>query len=108
VRAGSAALVLVTHPEQEGAEELVRKVVEEGLAACGTVLSGAVSIYRWEGAVQRSDECQLLLKTGAARVPELVDRVTELHPYDLPEVLALPVEAGLPGYLRWVVEESSG
>ncbi len=94
-------VVLMTAPAGD-AESLGRHLVEEGLAACATLLPGAVSIYRWEGAIERQEECQLILKATAARVPELLERAVELHPYDVPELLVLPVVAGLPGYLDWV------
>jgi periplasmic divalent cation tolerance protein len=99
-------IVLVTVPGTEVAEALVRTLVDERLAACGNIVPGIVSIYRWEGAVQRDQEVLILLKTGADRIPELLRRVPELHPYEVPEVVALPVLAGHGPYISWVRRES--
>lgn len=98
-------VLLVTAPE-EAAEELVRALVEEHLVACGNVVPGLVSIFRWEGGVERSTEVLLMLKTRRDRVEELTERIAELHPYDVPEVLALPVSEGSAPYLEWVLRET--
>ncbi len=95
-------LVLATAPSHDVAQTLVTTLVEESLVACGTILPGATSIYRWDGVVETAEECQILLKTSADRVTELERRFTELHPYDVPELLVLPVESGLESYLSWV------
>ncbi len=97
-----ALVVLVTAPSAEKAAELARALVEERLAACGNVVPGLRSVYRWEGRVQDDAEALLLLKTTRARFRALRDRVLALHPYDVPEVLALPVEAGAAPYLAWL------
>jgi periplasmic divalent cation tolerance protein len=99
-----AVVVLVTAPTAEKAVELARTVVEEKLAACANVLPGVRSIYRWKGAVQDDAEVLLLLKTQRKRFPELRDRLLALHPYEVPEVLALPVEAGSEAYLDWIAQ----
>jgi periplasmic divalent cation tolerance protein len=101
-----ARVVLMTAPDRATAEALAQRVVEERLAACASVVPGVTSIFRWEGRVQRSEEVLLVVKTEADRVPELIARANELHPYDVPEVLALSVESGLPAYLDWVRAES--
>jgi periplasmic divalent cation tolerance protein len=95
-------VVLMTVPDVATGEEIVRLLVEERLAACGTLLPGAVSIYRWQGEVERAEECVVLLKTLASREVRLVERAAALHPYEVPELLVLPVVAGLPSYLTWV------
>lgn len=97
-----ALVVLVTAPSPERAAELARALVEEGLAACGNVVPGLRSIYRWEGKVQEDAEALLLLKTTRARFEALRERVLALHPYDVPEVIALPVTAGSAPYLAWL------
>ena len=97
-----AVVVLVTAPTAEGAAEIARAVVEEKLAACGNVIPAIRSIYRWEGKVQDDAEALLVLKTERKRFRELCDRIVALHPYDVPEVLALPVEAGSDRYLDWL------
>ena len=97
--------VLTTAPDAQVAEELGRALVSERLAACANVIPGVSSIYWWEGEVHREGEALVLLKTTASRVEALEARVVELHPYDVPEVLALPVSSGHQPYLEWVVAE---
>jgi periplasmic divalent cation tolerance protein len=97
-----AILVLVTAPTVEKAAELARALVEEELAACGNVVPGLRSIYRWEGKVHDEAEALLILKTRAALFEALRQRVVALHPYQCPEVLRLDVEEGHAPYLRWI------
>ncbi len=99
-------MVLVTAPDAEVAGRLARTLVEERLAACANILPGLRSIYRWEGAIQEDEEVLVLLKTRAERCPALAARVKDLHPYELPEVLELPVTGGSDAYLDWVRTES--
>jgi len=101
-------LLYTTWPDADTAETAARAVVGEGLAACANILGGGVSVYRWEGAVERAAETVMILKTGATAAPALRDRITELHPYDLPAVIALPVEpsASSAAFLAWVEQES--
>jgi periplasmic divalent cation tolerance protein len=101
-----AIVVLVTTPSPERAAEIARAIVEERLAACGNVVPGLRSIYRWEGKVQDEEEALLVLKTTRARFEALRDRVLALHPYEVPEVIALPVEAGSARYLAWIADET--
>jgi len=101
-----ARLVLVTAPGAGEAERLVRSLVEERLVACGSLLPGVVSIYHWEGLVQREEEVQILLKTTEARLAALLERLPVLHPYEVPELLVLPIEAGHEPYLAWLRRES--
>lgn len=84
------------------AEQIAGTLVEEGLAACVTLLPGARSIYRWQGKLERAEECMLLIKARAGDYPALEQRLLELHPYQVPELLALPVLAGNPAYLAWL------
>lgn len=100
--------VLVTAPDHEAAEALARALVEEGLIACASLVPGVVSIYRWKGEMKREDEVLLVMKTTAARIPELRERTAELHPYEVPEVLVLPVDDGFGPYLEWVRAEVGG
>jgi len=100
-----ALLVLVTVPTAEQAAALARALVEERLAACGNVVPGLRSIYRWEGQVHDEAEALLLLKTTRARFEPLRQAVLRLHPYQVPEVLALPVEAGSAPYLEWLAAQ---
>jgi periplasmic divalent cation tolerance protein len=103
----AVVVVLVTVPDEEVGTELGRRLVDERLAACVNVVTGVRSVYRWRGAVEEAGECLLVAKLRAAGLAAFRDRVVELHPYDLPEVLALPVADGLEPYLGWVVREST-
>ena len=100
-------VVFVTAPRGKG-EEIARRLVEERLAACVNVVSGVKSIYWWQGKVESDAEDLLVVKTNADVLDKLITRVREIHPYEIPEVIALPVEKGLPEYLAWVVEETRG
>jgi periplasmic divalent cation tolerance protein len=97
-----AMVVLVTVPNAETAEKLGEALVGERLAACVNVLSGVRSIYRWKGAVQKDAELLCLCKTTREQFERLRARVVELHPYELPEVVALPIELGHTPYLEWI------
>lgn len=101
-------VVLVTAPDADTAARLARTLVEERLAACGNLVPGVRSIYRWEGRVCDEAEVLLILKTTAEGAEALRARVVALHPYACPEVLVLPVEAGHGPYARWVREAVGG
>jgi periplasmic divalent cation tolerance protein len=100
------SVALVTAPSTDVGVDLCRRLVEERLAACGNVVPGIRSIYRWEGRVMDEVEVLLVLKTVQGRVPELIARTRELHPYDVPEILVLDVKAGHMPYLEWVKRET--
>jgi periplasmic divalent cation tolerance protein len=104
---GDVSVVVTTAPDRATAERIVRHLVEERLVACGNVLEGMTSIYRWQGAVETTSELLVLLKTRRARVEEVFRRVGELHPYDVPELLALPAAAVSSAYSRWVRAETT-
>jgi periplasmic divalent cation tolerance protein len=95
-------LVLTTVPDDAAARRIAESLVAERFAACVTVLGQARSTYRWQGGVESADELPLLVKTTAARWPALRDRLRELHPYDVPEMLAWRASDGWPAYLDWV------
>ncbi|HEX8436419.1 divalent-cation tolerance protein CutA [Archangium sp.] len=97
-----AILVLVTAPTADKAAEIARMLVEEELAACGNVVPGLRSIYRWEGKVHDEPEALLILKTRAPLFEALRQRVVELHSYQCPEVLRLDVAEGHAPYLQWI------
>ena len=99
-------LVCCTAPDPDTARELARTLVEERLAACVNVVPGLRSLYRWQGKVHEDAEALLLLKTTAARYQALQERLRALHPYELPEIVAVPVSAGLPAYLEWVAAQT--
>ena len=95
-------LVFCSCPDADTAQRLATTLVQERLAACVSVLPPMVSVYRWQGALEQASEVLLLAKAPADRVPALVERVQALHPYELPEVVAVEAAAGLPAYLDWV------
>jgi periplasmic divalent cation tolerance protein len=100
-------LVFTNLPDRDAALGLARALVERRLAACVNVLAGCISVYRWQGDVEEAAEVPVLLKTRAARYPELEAAIRELHPHELPEIVAVPVVRGLPEYLDWVAEETA-
>ena len=95
-------LLFTTCPDVASAERIAHALVEERLAACVTRLPGAQSTYRWEGEVTTDAEVQLLAKTTAGRLEAALRRVVELHPYELPECVAVEARSGLPAYLDWI------
>ena len=97
-------VVLVTAPSAEKAAEIARTLVEEKLAACGNVIPGIRSIYAWEGTVHDDQEALLVLKAPRKRLQELSDRVVALHPYEVPEVIGLPIEGGNERYIDWIIQ----
>ena len=99
-------LVLTNVPERAAAERLADMLVEQRLAACVSILAPCRSVYRWKGAVQRDEEHPILMKTTAERYPALEQALRAAHPYELPEIIAVPVERGLPAYLEWVAGET--
>jgi periplasmic divalent cation tolerance protein len=95
-------LVLTTVPDAITARDIADVLVGDGLAACVTALPAAMSTYRWQGAVERADEIPLIIKTTRERLDALTEALRSRHPHEVPEILALPVETGLPAYLDWV------
>jgi periplasmic divalent cation tolerance protein len=100
-------VALSTVGSAEDAERLARALVERRLAACVNVVPGVVSVYRWKGNVERDEERLLVIKTRAERLEALRRALVELHPYEVPELVALSVEAGHPPYLAWLDESVS-
>ena len=98
--------VVVTAPDAEWLAGFTRTLVEERLAACGHVIAPIRSVYRWEGAVNDETEARVALHTRRSLVPAVVRRTQELHPYDIPCVIALSLTGGSPDYLRWIVDET--
>jgi periplasmic divalent cation tolerance protein len=97
-----AVVVLITTPTSEAAAEIARALVEEGLAACGNVIPAIRSIYLWDGEIHDDAEALLVLKTERRLVTAMKERLPALHPYQVPELLVLPVEEGLGAYLAWI------
>ena len=100
----AVVVVLSTFPDPDKAAEVARVVVGEGLAACVNLVETVRSIYRWQGELNDDREALAIMKTTDDRVDALIARVEALHPYDVPEVLALPVVAGYAPYLQWVTD----
>lgn len=102
----STLLVLTNLPDRAAAERLADMLVEKRLAACVNILAPCRSVYRWKGAVQHDEEHPMLIKTTAERYPELENALRAGHPYELPEIVAVSIEHGLPAYLEWVAGET--
>jgi periplasmic divalent cation tolerance protein len=98
--------VVVTAADENWLAGFTRTLVEERLAACGHLIAPIRSIYRWEGAVNDETEARVALHTRRSLVPAVIERTQELHPYDIPCVIALSLTGGNPEYLRWVVGET--
>jgi periplasmic divalent cation tolerance protein len=99
-------LVLTNAPDRASAERIAELLIEKRLAACVNVLAPCRSVYRWNDAIQRDEEHPVLIKTTAERYPELEKALRAAHPYELPEIIAVPIERGLAGYLDWVAAET--
>ncbi|HEY7614626.1 MAG TPA: divalent-cation tolerance protein CutA [Gemmatimonadales bacterium] len=96
--------VTTTLPDRDAANRIGRRLVEERLAACAQVVGPVASVYWWQGEVESAGEWYCHLKTTAARVEALMARLRELHPYETPEIVALPMTEGDPTYLRWIAD----
>lgn len=100
----TALACLCTCPDAAVAARIAEALVDERLAACVNVLPAVGSVYRWDGRVERAEEVLLVIKTVRARLEALTARVLELHPYELPEVIAVDIAGGLPAYLAWIAD----
>ena len=99
-------LVLTNCPDEETANSIALAVIEAQLAACVNILPRIQSIYRWQGVVESATEIPLFIKSTAANYPALEKLIAGLHPYETPEIIALPISQGLPAYLNWVAVET--
>jgi len=99
-------LVFTNLPNVQSAEKLARQLVESRAAACVNQLAPCSSIYRWQGNIESATEVPLLIKTTRLDYPRLEKLIREAHPYELPEIIAVPVTDGLPAYLKWVANET--
>ncbi|WP_133499447.1 divalent-cation tolerance protein CutA [Cognatilysobacter terrigena] len=102
----SVAVLHCTCPDAATADRIAAALVDERLAACVQQLPGVRSTYRWEGRVEQADEILLLIKTAKNRIPAVIARVQAMHPYDVPELLAIDASDGAPTYLDWVTAQS--
>lgn len=101
-----AILVMTNLPDETTARSLANHIIARRLAACVNILPGIRSIYHWEGVVEEATEVTLLIKTVAARYAELETAIKALHPYRVPEIVALSIVDGLPSYLDWIAQET--
>lgn len=99
-------MVFTNLPNRAAAESVAELLVAQGVAACVNILAECTSVYRWQGKIERANEVPLLVKTSRAAYPRLEAELKKLHPYALPEIIALPITAGLPEYLNWVSQET--
>ena len=99
-------LILTNCPDEESANAIALALVESKLAACVNILPRMQSIYRWQGVVESATEIPLFIKSTVTNYPALEAAIRERHPYDVPEIIALPIQAGLPAYLNWVAAET--
>ncbi len=99
--------IQIAHSDREALEGMIRELVDEGLIACGQLVGPVGSTFSWEGSVQSADEWLALLKTSRVAVDDLVARIAEAHPYDVPEILVTEVAGGYGPYLDWVVEQTT-
>ena len=101
-------LALSTVGKPEDAERIARALVERGLAACVNVVPGLVSVYRWKDRLEREDELLLLIKTRAERLEALREALLAVHPYEVPELIVLPIQGGHAPYLAWLDDNTKG
>lgn len=102
-----ALIVFTSLPDREVAMRLARALVEKRLAACVNVLAEGTSVYRWQGAIESAQEVPLLIKTRVPLYEAVEAAILELHPYELPEIVAVTVQRGLPRYLEWISSETA-
>lgn len=107
MESAAALLVVTTLPDADAARILAALLIEQRLAACINILAPCTSVYRWQGRVETATEVPLLIKTSAGRYADLETAIRAHHPYELPEIVAVPIASGLPAYLAWVAEETS-
>ena len=98
-------MVYSSCPDQAVAQEIATALVQQKLAACVNIMAGVQSIYQWQGKLENSKEVMLLIKTRREVYAQLEARIVEAHPYELPEIVAVPIAQGLPGYLGWIDQE---
>ena len=99
-------LILTNLPDEASARTLAARLVDERLAACVSIQAPCTSVYRWQGKIEEVREFPLWIKTSTERYPELEAAIRANHPYELPEIIAVPIARGLPGYLDWLVTET--
>jgi periplasmic divalent cation tolerance protein len=103
----TAILVITNWPDRETASRVAGQLVEARLAACVNLLAPCRSIYHWQGKTESAEEIPMLIKTTEARYAELAELIRTHHPYELPEILSVPISDGLPDYLQWIHQETA-
>jgi len=104
----SEVLLLLTNmPDQDSAQRMANSLLESHTAACVNILAPCTSVYRWQGKVESASEIPLLIKTTRSAYPRVEALIRAQHPYELPEIIAVSIEAGLPAYLQWVATETT-
>ena len=101
---GTACIIFVTSPNREVSLKIVRTLVEKKLAPCVSIIPSAKSIYWWKGRIEESDEEVLVIKTRLDLIEDLIDAIRSIHPYEVPEIIALPIVMGYSKYLEWIDE----
>ena len=97
-------IVLCTVPDRDTAEEIANILIADNLAACVNIIPGITSVYRWENRIEQAEELILFIKTGGTTYTAMQEKITDLHPYELPEIIAVPIQDGLPAYLNWLTQ----
>lgn len=100
-------VIYCTVPNEFSANLIANTLVEEGLAACVSIIDNITSVYKWEGQVQTDKELLLIIKTQKSKFAEVKDKILSLHEYNVPEIIALPIESGLDEYQKWIVRETT-
>jgi periplasmic divalent cation tolerance protein len=99
-------LVLTTVPEEKTGQTIATNLLEERLAACVTISAASLSFYWWKGKISKDPEHILFIKTKAALFPDLENKIQEIHPYEVPEIIVLPIQKGSADYLHWIEQET--
>lgn len=97
-------IVLCTVPDRDTADDIANILIAENLAACVNIIPGITSVYRWEDRIEQAEELILVIKTGSEVYGALQAKISDLHPYELPEIIAVPIQDGLPAYLNWLTQ----
>lgn len=103
----SAILVITNFPDNESASALAQELIDTRLAACINIMSACTSVYRWQGNTESANEFPVFIKTQQKHYNRVEQIINAMHPYELPEIIAVPVTNGLPGYLQWIVDETT-
>jgi len=99
-------LIITNFPDKKGAIMLAEKLIDKKLAACVNVLAACTSVYRWQEKIESADEIPILIKTQRQNYNQVEQIIKMMHPYELPEVIIVPVSGGLPAYLQWITDET--